>query len=30
MRTLLHVCCAPCALGVIDNVKEGNDITLYF
>ena len=30
MRTLLHVCCAPCALGVIDNVKEGNEITLFF
>ena len=30
MRTLLHVCCAPCALGVIDNVQRDNDITLYF
>ncbi len=30
MKILLHVCCAPCSLGVIDRVLEEGDVTLYF
>lgn len=30
MKILLHVCCAPCSLGVIDRVLEEGDVTLHF
>lgn len=30
MKILLHVCCAPCSLGVIDRALEEGDITLFF
>ena len=30
MKILLHVCCGPCSLGVIDRVLEDGEPTLYF
>lgn len=29
-RLLLHTCCGPCALGVIDRLKNDYEITCYF
>jgi len=29
-RLLLHVCCGPCALGVVERLREDYEITCYF
>lgn len=29
-RLLLHICCGPCALGVIDKLRDDYEITCYF
>ena len=29
-KLLLHICCAPCSIMVIDNFKDRYDLTLYF
>lgn len=28
MKLLLHICCAPCAVAVVDNLKQNQDIEL--
>lgn len=30
MKLLLHVCCAPCSAYVIQKLKEGYDVTLFY
>lgn len=30
MKILLHVCCAPCALGVLDRAAKKGELTLFF
>lgn len=29
-KMLLHTCCAPCAIGIIEQLKKEYDLTLYF
>ncbi len=30
MKLLLHICCAPCSSGVIEDIKKEFDVTVYF